>query len=109
MDSHTLTDHDCLQIRNLMIVGFTEQDATRAYLHHQKDTTKAADRLHFLKICNHNFCDHALKLMKADLLDIEKVFTIADQLGILSDSLHAHRFVELVNQLIHEDHCAVNK
>ena len=109
MNSHQLTDHDHLQIRNLMILGHTWQEATRAYLHQHKDTSKAADRLHFLKICNRNFTVHAYNIMKADMMDIEKVVTVVNQLGLFTNSLDANQFVLLVNELIHEDLPAVNK
>ena len=109
MNSHQLTDHDHLQIRNLMILGYTEHEITRAYLHQHKDTTKTADRLHFLKICNRNFTDNAFALMKTNMVDIEKIVTVANQLGLFTDSLDAYQFVLLVNELIHEDLPAVNK
>ena len=92
-----------------MIKGYTEQEATLTFLEHQKDTVKASDMLMFRKLCNKRFTTHTLTIMKANLTDIQKIFTIADQLGIVEDSLDANLFVERINQLIHEDHVAVTK
>ena len=72
-----------------MLNGHTEQEATEIYLLLDKKTIKVSDRLFFDKLCDRRFSCHTLAIMKSNITTVEKLFQIADELGIIEKSFHS--------------------